>query len=144
HVSYLIPQCCATTLVDRHADIDRRLGALNLALGHRSAARVIQLPYRVAPRPGSSPVRAQVAMVVGKTVHLVAIPPLGRDGLEISGSDVISDGRIQRNVVRDEVAALAERSGRCGQVRGYVVPTHLTTEPPADTPAHGVDRKSDV
>src|SRR5699024_1637750 len=136
--SSFITQFGATTLGERHADIDRLLGALKLAFGHRSGARVILLPDRVAPRPGSSPVRAQVAMVVGKTVHLVAIPPLGRDGLEISGSDVISDGRIQRNVVRDEVAALAERSGRCGQVRGYVVPTHLTTEPPADTQAHGV------
>lgn len=136
--SSFITQFGATTLGERHADIDRLLAALKLAFGHRTGARVILLPDRVTPHPGSSPVRAQVAVVVGKTVHLVAIPPLGRDGLEISGSDVISDGRVHRNVVRDEVAALAERFGRGGQVRGYVVPTHLTTEPPADTQAHGL------
>lgn len=136
--SSFITQVGATTLGDRHADIDRLLGALKLAFGHRTGARVILLPDRVTPRPGSSPVRAQVAVVVGKTLHLIAIPPLGRDGLEISGSDVISDGQVHRNVVRDEVAALAERFGRGSQVRGYVVPTRLTTEPPADTQAHGV------
>lgn len=136
--SSFITQVGATTLGDRHADIDRLLAALKLAFGHRRGVRVILLPDRVAMRPGSSPVRTQVAVVVGKAVHLIAIPPLGRDGLEISGSDVISDGQVHRNVVRDEVAALAERFGRGGHVRGYVVPTRLTTEPPADTQAHGV------
>src|SRR5699024_9436493 len=136
--SSFITQVGATARGDRHADIDRLLAALKLAFGHRRGVRVILLPDRVTPRPGSSPVRAQVAVVVGKTLHLIAIPPLGRDGLEISGSDVISDGQVHRNVVRDEVAALAERFGRGSQVRGYVVPTRLTTEPPADTQAHGV------
>src|SRR5699024_2486920 len=136
--SSFITQVGATNFGDRRAEIDRLLAALKLAFGHRTGARVILLPDRVTPRPGSSPVRAQVAVVVGKTVHLIAISPLGRDGLEVSGSDVISDGRVHRNVVRDEVAALAERFGRGGQVRGYVVPTHLTTEPPADAQADGL------
>lgn len=136
--SSFITQVGATTLGDRHADIDRLLAALNLAFGHRTGARVILLPDRVTPRPTSSPIRTQAAVVVGKTVHLIAIPPVGRDGLEISGSDVISDGEVHRNVVRDEVAALAGRYGRSDQVHGYVVPTALTTEPPAGTQAHGV------
>lgn len=136
--SSFITQVGATTLGDRHPDVDHLLGVLQVAFGHRKGARVILLPDRITPRTDASPVRSQVALVTGRSVHLIAIPSLGADGLEISGSDLISDGQVHRNVVRDEVQALAARYGRGGQVRGYVIPTRLGAEPPAGTQAHGV------
>ena len=136
--SSFITQVGATTLGDRHPDVDHLLGVLQVAFGHRKGARVILLPDRITPRTDASSVRAQVAVVIGRSVHLIAIPPLGTDGLEISGSDLISGGQVHRNVVRDEVQALAGRYGRGEKVRGYVIPTRLGTEPPAGTQAHGV------
>lgn len=129
--SSFITQVGATLLGSRHADIDQLLGALTGAFGHRDGVRVILLPDRVTPRPGVSPVRAQVAVVVGRSVHLIAIPSLGADGMEVSGSEVISDGQVHRNVVLDEVQALRGRYGRTADVHGYVVPTQLSTSPPA-------------
>lgn len=136
--SSFITQVGATTLGDRHPDVDHLLDVLQVAFGHRKGARVILLPDRVTPRTDASPVRSQVVVVIGRSVHLIAIPPLGTDGLEISGSDLISSGQVHRNVVRDEVQALAGRYGRGEQVRGYVIPTRLGAEPPAGTQAHGV------
>ncbi|GAA1491579.1 J domain-containing protein [Brachybacterium sacelli] len=133
-----ITQVGATNLGDRHPDIDRLLGALKGAFGHRAGVRVILLPDRVTPRPGGSAVRSQVAVIVGRSIHLVAIPPLGGDGLEIAGPEIVSDRSVHRNVVRDEVKALAARLGRAGRAHGYIVPTKLSNEPPADTTAHGV------
>src|SRR5699024_5531313 len=136
--SSFITQVGATTLGDRHPDIDRLLAALKDAFEHRKGVRVILLPDRITPRAHGSPVRAQVVVVVGRCVHLIAIPPIGVDGMEISGSEIISDRSVHRNVVRDEVQALAARYGRGGQVRGYVIPTRLGTEPPTGTQAHDV------
>lgn len=136
--SSFITQVGATTLGDRHPDVDHLLGVLQVAFGHRKGARVILLPDRITPRTDASPVRSQVAVVIGRAVHLIAIPPLGADGLEISGSDLISGGQVHRNVVRDEVQALTARYGRGGQVRGYVIPTRLGAEPPSGTQTHGV------
>lgn len=81
--------------------------------------------------------RSQVAVVVGKAIHLIAIPPIGGDGLEIAGPDVISDGQVHRDVVRDEVQALSARLGRGGRVRGYIVPTRLNLDPDAVIESHG-------
>lgn len=136
--SSFITQVGATNIGDRHPDIDRLLRALQVAFGHRKGVRVILLPDRVTPRAHASPARAQVAVVVGLAVHLIAIPPIGDDGLEISGSDLIGGGQVHRNVVRDEVQALAARLGRASRVRGYVIPTRLAAEPPGGTEAHGV------
>lgn len=136
--SSFITQVGATTLGDRHPDVDHLLGVLKVAFGHRKGGRVILLPDRITPRTDASPVRAQVAVVIGRSVSLVAIPPLGADGLEISGSDLVSGGKVHRNVVRDEVQALAARYGRGGRVRGYVIPTRLGAEPLAGTQTHGV------
>lgn len=127
--SSFITQVGATSLGPRNADIERLLGNLTGAFGHRDGVRVILLPDRVTPRPNTSQVRSQVAVVAGRSVHLIAIPPLGADGLEISGSDVISDGLVHRNVVRDEVQALRARYGRSTDVQGYVVPSKLTATP---------------
>lgn len=127
--SSFITQVGATSLGSRNADIERLLGALTGAFGHRDGVCVILLPDRVTFRAGVSPVRSQVAVVAGRSVHLIAIPPLGADGLEISGSEVISDGQVHRNVVRDEVQALRGRYGRSTDVQGYVVPSKLTATP---------------
>ena len=67
-------------------DVERLLGALTGAFGHRDGVRVILLPDRVTPKGGVSMVRSQVAVVVGRSMHLIAIPPLGAEGLQISGS----------------------------------------------------------
>ncbi|MGO1259393.1 MAG: J domain-containing protein, partial [Brachybacterium sp.] len=120
--SSFITQVGTTSLGSRNTDIERQLGALKGAFGHRDGVRVILLPDRVTPRPSTSPVRSQVAVVVGRSVHLIAIPPLGADGLEISGSEIIADGQVHRNVVRDEVQVLRGRYGRTADVHGYIVP----------------------
>lgn len=134
-----VTQVGATSIGARPADLERLLGALVGAFGHRAGARVILLPDRVTPRPdGASPIRAQAAVVVGSEIHLIAIPPIGGDGLEVSGSDVISDGLVHRNVVRDEVQALTARIGRAGKIYGYVVPTRLTAVPASATASNGV------
>jgi|SRR5690625_879903 len=133
-----ITQVGATTIGDRHPDIDRLLTALKVAFEHRKGVRLILLPDRITPRTHGSPVRAQVAVVVGRGVHLIALPAIGGDGMEISGSEIISDRSVHRNVVRDEVQALAACYGRGGQVRGYVIPIRLGVEPPAGTEAHCV------
>lgn len=135
--SSFITQVGSTSLGARPDDVDRLVGALDGAFGHRTGVRVILLPDRVTPRAGVSPVRSQVAVVVGKAIHLIAIPPIGGNGLEIAGSDVISDGQVHRNVVRDEVQALSARLGRGGHVRGYIVPTRLDLDPAAETESHG-------
>lgn len=127
--SSFITQVAATSLGSRNVDIERLLGALTAAFGHRDGVRVILLPDRVTPRPSTSPVRSQVAVVVGRSVHLIAIPPLGADGLEISGSEIIADGQVHRNVVHDEVQALRRRYGRAADVHGYIVPTKLAAAP---------------
>jgi len=127
--SSFITQVAATSLGSRNVDIERLLGALTGAFGHRDGVRVILLPDRVTPRPGTSLVRSQVAVVVGRSVHLIAIPPLGADGLEISGSEIIADGQVYRNVVHDEVQALRGRYGRTADVHGYIVPTKLAAAP---------------
>ncbi|WP_394216284.1 J domain-containing protein [Brachybacterium vulturis] len=124
--SSFITQVGATSLGSRNPDIERLLGALKGAFGHRDGVRVILLPDRVTPRPSTSPVRSQVAVVVGRSVHLIAIPPLGADGLEISGSEIIADGQVHRKVVRDEVQVLRGRYGRTADVHGYIVPTNLS------------------
>lgn len=136
--SSFITQVGSTSLGARPADVDRLIGALVGAFGHRTGVRVILLPDRVTPRAGSSPLRAQAAVVVGKSVHLIAIPPIGGDGLEIAGSDVIGDGQVHRNVVRDEMQALSSRLGRGGHVHGYIVPTRLDLDPAVETESHGV------
>ena len=136
--SSFITQVGATTIGDRHPDTERLLRALKVAFGHRKGVRVILLPDRITPRAHVSPVRAQAVVVVGRCVHLIAIPPIGGDGLEISGSEIISGGQVHRNVVRDEVQALAARYGRGRHACGYVIPTQLGAEPPAGTQAHGV------
>lgn len=136
--SSFITQVGATLLGSRHADIDQLLGALTGAFGHRDGVRVILLPDRVTPRPGVSPVRSQIAVVVGRSVHLIAIPPLGTDGMEVSASEVTSDGQVHRNVVCDEVQALRGCYGRGADVHGYVVPTQLSTAPPAIQQVNGV------
>ncbi|GAA1486971.1 J domain-containing protein [Brachybacterium fresconis] len=127
--SSFITQVGATSIGSRSADIERLLSALTGAFGHRDGARVILLPDRVTPRAGVSLVRSQVAIVVGRSVHLIAVPPLGADGLEIAGSEIISDGQVHCNVVRDEVQALQARYGRGSDVHGYIVPTKLSTAP---------------
>ncbi|WP_295689323.1 J domain-containing protein [uncultured Brevibacterium sp.] len=127
--SSFITQVGTTALCSRNADIERLLGALTGAFSHRDGVRVILLPDRVTPRPSTSPVRSQVAVVVGRSVHLIAIPPLGADGLEISGSEIINDGQVQRNVVHDEVQVLRRRYGRAADVYGYIVPTKLAAAP---------------
>nr|WP_245354550.1 J domain-containing protein [Brachybacterium sacelli] len=136
--SSFITQVGATSLGPRNADIERLLCALTGAFGHRDGVRVILLPDRVTPRPNTSQVRSQVAVVVGRSVHLIAIPPLGADGLEISGSEVISNGLVHRNVVRDEVQALCGLYGRGADVHGYVVPTQLSTASPAVQEVDGI------
>lgn len=127
--SSFITQVGTTSLGSRNTDIERLLGALKGAFGHRDGVRVILLTDRVTPRPSTSPVRSQVAVVVGRSVHLIAIPPLGADGLEISGSEIVADGQVYRNVVRDEVQALRRRYGRAADVHGYIVPTKLAAAP---------------
>lgn len=124
-----ITQVGATMLGSRHSDVERLLGALAEAFEHRDGVRVILLPDRVTARPGVSLVRAQVAVVVGRSVHLIAIPPLGADGLEIAGSEILADGQVHRNVVHDEVQALRGRYGRGAEVHGYVTPTKLAAAP---------------
>lgn len=136
--SSFITQVGATSLGSRNADIERLLGALTGAFGHRDGVRVILLPDRVTPRPNTSLVRSQAAVVVGRSVHLIAIPPLGGDGLEISGTEIVSDGQVHRNVVHDEVQALRRRFGRGSDVHGYVVPTLLSTVPTEIGQAGGV------
>lgn len=136
--SSFITHVGATTLGDRHPDVDHLLGVLQVAFGHRKGVRVILLPDRVTPRPNTSLVRSQVAVVVGRSVHLIAIPPLGADGLEISGTEIISDGQVHRNVVHDEAQALRRRFGRGADVHGYVVPTLLATVPTEIDQAGGV------
>lgn len=136
--SSFITQVGATSLGPRNADVERLLGALTGAFGHRDGVRVILLPDRVTPKGGVSLVRSQVAVVVGRSMHLIAIPPLGAEGLEISGSEVISDGQVHRNVVRDEVQALRARYGRGADVHGYVIPTQLSTIPPAVQAVDGI------
>lgn len=136
--SSFITQVGATSLGSRNADVERLLGALTGAFGHRDGVRVILLPDRVTPRAGVSPVRSQVAVVAGRSVHLIAIPPFGADGLEISGTEIVSDGQVHRNVVRDEVQALRRRFGRGSDVHGYVVPTLLATVPTKIEQAGGV------
>lgn len=127
--SSFITQVGATSLGSRNADIERLLGALTGAYGHRDGVRVILLPDRVTPRPSASLVRSQVVVIVGRSVHLIAIPPLGADGLEISGTEIVADGQVQRNVVHDEVQALRRRYGRAADVHGYIVPTKLAAAP---------------
>lgn len=127
--SSFITQVGTTALGSRNADIERLLGALTGAFSRRDGVRVILLPDRVTPRPGTSLVRSQVAVVVGRSVHLIAIPPLGADGLEISGTEIVSDGQVHRNVVHDEVQALRRRFGRGSDVHGYVVPKKLAAAP---------------
>src|SRR5699024_8515669 len=56
--SSFITQVGATTLGDRHPDIDRLLAALKDAFEHRKGVRVILLPDRITPRAHGSPVRA--------------------------------------------------------------------------------------
>lgn len=136
--SSFITQVGATSLGSRNADIERLLGALTGAFGHRDGVRVILLPDRVTPRPSASLVRSQVAVIVGRSVHLIAIPPLGADGLEISGPEIISDGQVHRNVVHDEVQALRRRFARGDDVHGYVVPTQLVATPPAIREIDGI------
>jgi len=127
--SSFITQVGATSLGPRNADVERLLGTLTGAFGHRDGVRGILLPNRITPRPGVSLIRTQVAVVVGRSVYLIAIPPLGTDGLEITGSEIVADGQVHRNVVHDEVQALRERYGRSTDVQGYVVPTKLTATP---------------
>lgn len=136
--SSFITQVGTTALGSRNADIERLLGALTRAFSHRDGARVILLPDRVTPRPNTSLVRSHVAVIVGRSVHLIAIPPLGADGLEISGTEIVSDGQVHRNVVYDEVQALRRRFGRGSDVHGYVVPTLLSTVPTEIGQAGGV------
>lgn len=136
--SSFITQVGTTALGSRNADIERLLGALTGAFSHRDGVRVILLPDRVTPRPNTSPVRSQVVVVVGRSVHLIAIPPFGADGLEISGTEIISDGQVHRNVVRDEVQALRKRYGRGSDAHGYVVPTMLAAVPTEMEQADGV------
>lgn len=136
--SSFITQVGATSLGSRNADIERLLGALTGAFGHRDGVRVILLPDRVTPRPSASLVRSQVAVIVGRSVHLIAIPLLGADGLEISGTEIVSDGQVHRNVVHDEVQALRRRFGCGSDVHGYVVPTLLLTVPTEIGQADGV------
>lgn len=140
--SSFVTQVGATSLGSRNADIERLLGALTGAFGHRDGVRVILLPDRVTPRADVSLVRSQVAVVVGRSVHLIAIPPLGADGLEISGTEIVSDGQVHRNVVHDEVRALRRRFGRGGDVHGYVVPTQLVATPPAIREIDGISFSS--
>ncbi|WP_263310236.1 hypothetical protein [Brachybacterium atlanticum] len=127
--SSFFTQVGSTSLGSRHPDVDRLLGALTGAFGHRDGVRVILLPDRVTPRPGVSRVRAQVAVVVGRAVYLIATPPLGADGLEIAGSEILADGQVHRNVVYDEVVALRRNFGREADVHGYVIPTNLASAP---------------
>ncbi|MGP9736607.1 hypothetical protein ACT3SQ_18895 [Brachybacterium sp. AOP42-C2-15] len=136
--SSFITQVGATSLGSRNADIERLLGALTGAFGHRDGVRVILLPDRVTPRPCAALVRSQVVVIVGRSVRLIAIPPLGADGLEISGTEIVSDGQVYRNVVHDEVQALRRRFGRGSEVHGYVVPTLLSTVPTEIGQAGGV------
>lgn len=136
--SSFITQVGTTALGTRNTDIERLLGTLTGAFGHRDGVRVILLPDRVTPRPDTFLVRSQVAVVVGRSVHLIAIPPLGADGLEISGTEIISDGQVHRNVVHDEAQALRRRFGRGSDVHGYVVPTLLATVPSEIEQAGGV------
>lgn len=136
--SSFITQVETTALGSRNADIERLLGALTGAFGHRDGVRVILLPDRVTPLPNTSVVRSQVAVVVGRSVHLIAIPPLGADGLEISGTEIISDSQVHRNVVHDEVQALRRRFGRGSDVHGYVMPTLLAAAPTGIEQAGGV------
>lgn len=140
--SSFITQVGATSLGSRNADIERLLGALTGAFGHRDGVRVILLPDRVTPRPSASLVRSQVAVIVGRSVHLIAIPLLGADGLEISGTEIVSDGQVHRNVVHDEVQALHRRFGRGGDVHGYVVPTQLVATPPTIREIDGISFSS--
>ncbi|MCG7308014.1 MULTISPECIES: J domain-containing protein [Brachybacterium] len=136
--SSFITQAGATSLGERPADIDRLLGALVGAFGQREGVRVILLPDRVTPHRDASPVRSQVAVVIGRTLHLVAIPSIGADGMEIAGSDLIADGSVYRNVVRDEMRALESRFGRTGKVRGYVIPTRMVSSQPRAATVDGV------
>lgn len=133
-----ITQVGATRLGSWQPDVERLLGALTGAFGHRDGVRVILLPDRVTPRPNASRVRAQVAVVVGRSVHLIAIPPLGADGLEVFGSEIVTDGQVHRNVVHDEVRSLRARYGRGAEVRGYVIPTKLAAAPTELEKASGV------
>lgn len=136
--SSFITQVGSTSLGSRPPDVERLLGTLAGAFGRRDGVRVILLPDRTTPRLGVSLVRTQVAVVVGRSVHLIAIPPLGAGGLEIAGSEIIADGQMHRNVVHDEVQALRARYGRGAEVHGYVIPTSLTSAPTELEPAGGV------
>lgn len=136
--SSFITQVGSATLGARHVDIERLLGALNGAFGGHDGARVILLPDRVTPRPGTSLVRAQVAVIIGRSVHLIAIPPLGAGGIEVSGSEIVADGQVHRNVVHDEVQALRKYFGRGTDVHGYVIPTKLPAAPTAIEEVGGV------
>lgn len=133
-----ITQVGATTIGSRHPDVAQLLGALTDAFGHRGGVRVILLPDRLTPRPGMSLVRAQVAVIVGRSVHLIAIPPLGAGGLEIAGSEILADAQVHRNVVHDEVQALRARYGLGADVHGYVIPTKLAASPTAFEHTGGV------
>lgn len=53
--SSFITQVGATTLGDRHPDVDQLLGVLQVAFGHRKGVRVILLPDRITPRTDASP-----------------------------------------------------------------------------------------
>lgn len=136
--SSFITQVGSTTLGARHDDIQQLLRGVSVAFDGRDGVRVIFLPDRVTPRPGSSLVRAQVAVVIGRSVHLIAIPPLGAGGIEISGTEVIADGQVHRNVVHDEVQALRTHLGRSADIHGYVVPTKLPSAPASLELAGGV------
>ncbi|MFI8777258.1 J domain-containing protein [Brachybacterium paraconglomeratum] len=136
--SSFITQVGSTSLGSRHPDVEQLLGTLTGAFGHRDGVRVILLPDRVTPRPGVSLVRAQVAVVVGRAVYLIATPHLGADGLEIAGSEIIADGQVHRNVVQDEAEALRRNFGRGSEVHGYVIPTSLASAPVELSSAGGV------
>lgn len=106
----------------RHPDISALIGALHLAFRGREGVRVIVLPDRVS----SPQIKAQAVVTVGADVHLIAIPPLGDSGFEISGRSISASGMTLRNVVLDEAEDVRRSAGKkVGKIYPYVVPTRI-------------------
>lgn len=109
-------------LGQRHPDISALISALRTAFAGREGVRVIVLPDRVS----APSLKAQAVVVVGADVHLIAIPPLGDQGFEISDRTVTASGAVLRNIVLAESEEIRRAAGkRVGKIYPYVVPTRI-------------------